>query len=74
MSIEADIEFVRQHMWNRHERYGLPEGAKEPPFDPEDAGVPPAMFDGPVDEDGYVSWKLLPSTDQRQLELRLNDN
>jgi len=30
--------------------------------DPEDAGVPPEMRAGEVNEDGWVEWRLLPST------------
>ena len=30
--------------------------------DPEDAGVPPEMQAGAVNEDGWVEWRLLPST------------
>jgi hypothetical protein len=30
--------------------------------DPEDAGVPPSMQVGEVNEDGWVEWRLLPST------------
>lgn len=31
--------------------------AKEPPFDPEDGGVPPAMWDGEPDAGGWVRWR-----------------
>lgn len=31
--------------------------AKEPPFDPEDGGVPPAMWDGEPDPSGWVRWR-----------------
>lgn len=37
-------------------------GAKKPPYDPDSAGVPPEMFDGEVDEEGWVRWKIIPST------------
>jgi hypothetical protein len=36
--------------------------AKEPPYHPEDGGVPPDMVDGAVSADGWVAWKMLPST------------
>lgn len=36
--------------------------AKMPPFDAKDGGVPPSMFDGEVDAEGWVKWKMLPST------------
>lgn len=36
--------------------------AKKPPYDPDSAGVPPEMFDGEVDEEGWVRWKIVPST------------
>ena len=31
--------------------------AKEPPFDPDDGGVPPAMWDGEPDPSGWVRWR-----------------
>jgi len=43
--------------------------AKEEPFDPEDGGVPPAMWDGDPDGDGIVRWKSVPSgIDDAQLD------
>ncbi|MFY0564748.1 SMI1/KNR4 family protein [Archangium lansingense] len=36
--------------------------AKEPDADPEDGGVPQAMWAEEVDPEGWVSWKPLPST------------
>lgn len=33
--------------------------AKEPPFDPEDGGVPPAMWDGEPDPSGWVRWRAV---------------
>jgi len=43
--------------------------------DPDDSGVPEDMHDGPVDDDGGVHWKVLPSVvgphHMRQLEQRL---
>ncbi len=35
--------------------------AKESPFDPESAGVPPQMFASEVDEEGWVEWHRTPS-------------
>jgi hypothetical protein len=36
--------------------------AKRPPYDPDSSGVPPEMFDGEVDQEGWVRWKVVPST------------
>lgn len=36
--------------------------AQEPPLSSKGFGVPPAMFDGAVDSEGWVQWKMLPST------------
>ena len=36
--------------------------AKEPPFEPEDPGVPAEMFEGEPDSLGLVDYKVLPST------------
>ncbi|MBX7221784.1 MAG: hypothetical protein K1Y36_17660 [Blastocatellia bacterium] len=53
-------------------KYGVMSPAKEPPYHPEDGGVPFEMMDSPVDGEGYCQWKMLPSTlteaDVRQLE------
>jgi hypothetical protein len=36
--------------------------AKNLSYGPESGGVPPEMFNGDVDEDGWVEWKIIPST------------
>ncbi len=60
--LEAERQFIREHMKRVHAERGCPDVAKDPPYDPDDRGVPPEMFDGPVDDEGWVAWKLLPST------------
>lgn len=35
--------------------------AKVAPFDPDDGGVPPDMQEGPIDSEGWVRWRILPS-------------
>lgn len=49
--------------------------AKEPPFDPEDGGVPPAMWDGEPDPSGWVRWRAVEprvaSADLERIEARL---
>lgn len=49
--------------------------AREPPFDVEDGGVPPAMWAHEPDADGWVHWKALPSSvtaeDLARLESRI---
>lgn len=49
--------------------------AKEPPFDPEDGGVPPAMWDGEPDPSGWVRWRAVEarvaSEDVTRIEERL---
>jgi hypothetical protein len=49
--------------------------AKEPPFDPEDGGVPPAMWDGEPDPSGWVRWRAVEprvaSEDLARIEARL---
>lgn len=59
MTIAEDITFVGQLLdayaveaWRRSVAAG----------DPEDAGVPPVMQVGEVDPDGWVDWRVLPST------------
>lgn len=50
--------------------------AKEPPFDPEDGGVPPAMWAEEPGADGWVRWKAIPGaageTDVRAIEARID--
>lgn len=36
--------------------------AKKPPYDADSSGVPPEMFDGEVNQSGWVRWKIIPST------------
>lgn len=36
--------------------------AKDPPFAPEDGGVPREMWNGEVDPEGWVEWKMIEST------------
>ncbi len=49
--------------------------AKEPPFDPDDGGVPPAMWDGEPDPSGWVRWRAVEprvlSEDVARIEARI---
>lgn len=50
--------------------------AKEAPFDPEDGGVPPAMWIDEPGADGWVRWKAIPGgareEDVRAIEARID--
>jgi hypothetical protein len=59
MVLSEDIEYVGRLLDTYAEGRDRMHVAAE---DPEDAGVPPDMQAGPVNEDGWVEWKLLPST------------
>ncbi len=58
----ADKEFVERCLDNYVAKTRLVGVAKEPPFEREDGGVPFAMFDGEVDGEGWVQWKMIDST------------
>jgi len=57
-SLEEDIAFMNRLFESHYARCHPFHVARE---DPADAGVPPAMQDGPVDGEGWVRWRMLPS-------------
>src|SRR5437868_10038401 len=61
MIAQADKQFIEQCLDNYASKFQMIRVAKESPFDAEDGGVPPAMFDGEIDAHGWVKWKMLPS-------------
>ena len=59
MTLPEDMAFVGGLLDAYYRRYPARGVAPE---DPEDEGVPPEMQDGPIDDEGWVAWKMLPST------------
>ena len=59
MSLTEDIDYVGGLLDSFAEGYHRVDVAAE---DASDAGVPPEMQVGPVDDDGWVQWRVLPST------------
>lgn len=59
MATQAGTDRIRAlvHRWMMEGRNVYV--AKEPPFDPEDGGVPPAMWDGEPDPSGWVRWRAV---------------
>jgi hypothetical protein len=58
VGLTEDIAFVRAKLLTFAEDYyrmGVASNGG-------DAGVPPDMFDGDVNDDGWVEWRMLPST------------
>ena len=62
MIYRADSEFIEKCLDDFAGKTPLFDFAKKFPFNPENAGVPPEMFDGEPDADGWVRWKMLAST------------
>lgn len=62
MIYQADKEFIERCLNSYASKMQLIHVAKKPPFDVRDGGVPPEMFDSDVDAEGWVKWKMLPST------------
>ncbi|GED15297.1 SMI1/KNR4 family protein [Aneurinibacillus migulanus] len=62
MNMQTDKEFIALCLdtyFSKHHRVQMRLPIKT---DPEDGGVPLSMVNGEVDEEGYVEWKMLPST------------
>ncbi len=63
---QSDKEFIEHcldsYASNINAKDLMRDVAQEPPFLSKESGVPPAMFDGEVDAEGWVQWKMLPST------------
>ncbi len=58
----ADKEFIEQCLDAYSAKSDMTFPAKETPNDPEDEGVPEVMMNGSIDSEGYVLWKMIPST------------
>jgi len=58
-TLRDEITFVNNLLESLYDRYSTFLPAQE---SPEDGGVPPAMQAGPIGTDGWVKWRLLPST------------
>jgi hypothetical protein len=73
---ERDALFISHALETFAKFAALIDGAKEAPYAPEKCGVPPAMWDEPVRPDGWVLWRMLPSTvteqQVRELEQLVN--
>src|SRR6187455_736989 len=61
MKATEDQAFARSRIDTYYATHYFATVAKAPPFDPADGGAPPAMWNSPVNTDGWVEWKLLPS-------------
>jgi hypothetical protein len=58
MTLSDDIEYVKSTLKAYAENYHRMSVASVDGS----GGVPPEMFDGEVDDEGWVAWKMLPST------------
>jgi hypothetical protein len=56
-----DLWYVRACLDSYFTSHYYPTVAKEPPFDPSDGGAPPDMWSAPVDSEGWVEWRMLPT-------------
>jgi hypothetical protein len=57
-----DARFISECLDAYAAAIGLIHVAKAPPYSPLEGGAPPAMWDDDVGPDGWVSWRMLPST------------
>ncbi|MDB5292524.1 MAG: hypothetical protein JWL69_3765 [Phycisphaerales bacterium] len=62
MSDPAEVERVGQLIDAYYQRADPIDRCGVASTKPSDRGVPPEMWAGPVDADGWVDWKVLPST------------
>jgi len=64
MSSQRDKDFINKcliALYQRREPQGNYLPAKEPLYEVEDGGVPLEMFDGEINNEGWVKWKILDS-------------
>ncbi|MCI1695686.1 SMI1/KNR4 family protein [Aneurinibacillus aneurinilyticus] len=62
MNVQTDKQFIELCLntyFSKRHRVQMKLPVK---IDPQDGGVPASMVNGEVDEEGYVAWKMLPST------------
>ncbi|MCB1053070.1 MAG: SMI1/KNR4 family protein [Acidobacteria bacterium] len=69
MTSQSVIIFISNALDAYYSSHSFGTVAKDPPFEPQSGGAPPEMWNSQPDTDGWVEWKMLPSTvSERDLE------